>query len=149
MPADGEEEKKVETEWDSMKTWLEHFDATMKASIVLMCKPAADEKKPFQEKYDAREFLEGLRDGIKESWFEQSDVMKAAKALIHNKLGQNYFDAEEITESERQMQLSLKIWLQVSKALCLRFSHSLQDVYNGIGIVLANRDNNAEAIPYL
>lgn len=35
------------------------------------------------------------------------------------------------------------------KALQLRFSHSLQDVYNGIGIVLANRENNAEALPYL
>ena len=75
--------------------------------------------------------------------------MKAVKALIYNRLGQNYFDAEEISESERQMQQALALWLQVSKALQLRFSHSLQDVYNGIGIVLANRENNVEAIPYL
>ena len=47
------------------------------------------------------------------------------------------------------MQQSLALWEQVSKALQLRFSHSLQDVYNGIGIVLANRENNAEALPYL
>ena len=47
------------------------------------------------------------------------------------------------------MQQSLALWQQVSKALQLRFSHSLQDVYNGIGIVLANRENNAEALPYL
>ena len=25
----------------------------------------------------------------------------------------------------------------------------MQDVYNGIGIVLANRENNSEALPYL
>lgn len=31
----------------------------------------------------------------------------------------------------------------------MRFGHSLQDVYNGIGIVLANREDNAEALPYL
>ena len=31
----------------------------------------------------------------------------------------------------------------------LRFSHSLQDVYNGIGIVLSNREDNGEALPYL
>ena len=47
------------------------------------------------------------------------------------------------------MQLSLKLWKQVPKTLQLRFSHSMQDVYNGIGIVLANRENNAEALPYL
>ena len=47
------------------------------------------------------------------------------------------------------MQQSLALWLQVPKALQLRFSHSLQDVYNGIGIVLANRENNAEALPFL
>ena len=47
------------------------------------------------------------------------------------------------------MQRALALWLKVSKAFQLRFSHSLQDVYNGIAIVLANRENNAEAIPYL
>lgn len=47
------------------------------------------------------------------------------------------------------MQQALALWLQVSQALQLRFSHSLQDVYNGIGIVLANRENNSEALPYL
>ena len=76
-------------------------------------------------------------------------MFKVVKALIYNRLGQNYFDSEEISESERQMQAALALWLQVSKALQLRFSHSLQDVYNGIGIVLANRENNAEALPFL
>ena len=47
------------------------------------------------------------------------------------------------------MQEALKLWMQVSKVLQLRFSHSLQDVYNGIAVVLANRENNAEALPYL
>ena len=47
------------------------------------------------------------------------------------------------------MQEALKLWLLVSKPLQLRFSHSIQDVYNGIGIVLANRENCEEAIPYL
>ena len=47
------------------------------------------------------------------------------------------------------MQESLKTWKLLSKVWQLRFSHSLQDVYNGIGIVLANREDNAEALPYL
>ena len=51
--------------------------------------------------------------------------MKAVKALLFNKLGQNFYDAEEISESESQMQKALALWLQVPKALQLRFSHSL------------------------
>jgi len=114
-----------------------------------MGKPAADETKPFQEKYEAREILNELINEIKESWLTQSAVVKTVKALLYNRLGQNFYDAEEISESESQMQKSLALWLQVPKALQLRFSHSIQDVYNGIGIVLANRENNAEALPYL
>ena len=76
-----------------------------------MCKPAATETKPFAEKYEAREILETMLKEIKEEWLEKSDVVKIVKALIYNRLGQNYFDAEEISESERQMQLALKLWI--------------------------------------
>lgn len=114
-----------------------------------MCKAATDITKPFAEKYEARTILETLAHEIQQEWLDKSSVIRAVKALIYNRLGQNYYDAEEISESERQMQKSLELWNQVPKALRLRFSHSLQDVYNGIGIVLANRENNLEALPYL
>ena len=58
--AQDEEEKKIDNNWNAMKDWLNHFDAQMKGSIVLMCKSAADETRPFAEKYEAREILEGL-----------------------------------------------------------------------------------------
>ena len=48
-----------------MKTWLDSFDAEMKGTIVLMCKPAADHTKPFAEKYEAREILESMLGQIK------------------------------------------------------------------------------------
>lgn len=48
-----------------MKRWLDKFDTEMKGSIVLMCKPAADETKPFAEKYEAREILETMLREIK------------------------------------------------------------------------------------
>ena len=83
----------------------------MKSAIVLMCKNAADEAKPFQEKYEAREILQTMASEIKPTWLEQSDLIKVVKALIYNRLGQNYYDAEEISESERKMQESLKTWL--------------------------------------
>ena len=101
----------MDPQWSVMKEWLNHFDAQMKGSIVLMCKSAADETRPFAEKYEAREILETLLSEIQESWLEQSEVFKFVKALIYNRLGQNYFDSEEISESERQMQAALKLWL--------------------------------------
>ena len=48
-----------------MKSWLDAFDAQMKGSIVLMCKVAADETKPFAEKYEAREIMEGMLGELK------------------------------------------------------------------------------------
>lgn len=70
-----------------MKMWLDIFDAQMKGSIILMCKAAADETKPFAEKYEAREIMEGMLSEIKQEWIDKSDVMKAVKALIYNRLG--------------------------------------------------------------
>ena len=66
-PAEGEEEeeKKIDAEWTAMKNWLDNFDAEMKGSIVLMCKAAADQTKPFAEKYEAREILETMLKEIK------------------------------------------------------------------------------------
>jgi len=59
----------------------------MKGAIVLMCKAAEDEKKPFAEKYEAREILETMLAEVKASWLEKSDLIKAVKALIYNRIG--------------------------------------------------------------
>ena len=40
----------------------------------------------------------------KQEWLDQSMLIKCAKALILNKLGSNYYDAEEISQSERHNQ---------------------------------------------
>ena len=52
-----------------------------------MGKAAADETKPFAEKYEAREILTNLAAEIQDAWLGKSVVVKAAKALIHNRLG--------------------------------------------------------------
>ena len=59
----------------------------MKGAIILMCKAAEDEKKPFAEKYEAREILETMITEIKATWLEKSDLVKAVKALIFNRIG--------------------------------------------------------------
>ena len=67
---------------------------------------AADEKKPFEEKYQARALLEAMTKELegKQEWLDQSMLIKCAKALLYNKLGSNYYDAEEISMSERHNQ---------------------------------------------
>lgn len=87
-----EEEKKgaedeISAEWREIKTWLSTFDTQMKGAIVLMCRGAADETRPFQEKYEAREVLETMAKEIKAEWLEQSDVVKIVKALLYNRIG--------------------------------------------------------------
>lgn len=91
VAGEDEEESKVaesvDQDWRDIKTWLTAFDTQLKGAIVCMGQPAADETKPFAEKYEAREILTTLAGEIKESWLEKSAVIKAAKALIHNRLG--------------------------------------------------------------
>ena len=38
---------------------------------------------------------------ITDDMLEKSHVFKAFKALVYNRLGINYYDSEEISESER------------------------------------------------
>ena len=52
-----------------------------------MGQAAADQTKPFQEKYEAREIFNILCGEIQNSWLEKSSVVKTAKALLHNRLG--------------------------------------------------------------
>ena len=91
---------------EEVKKWVARFDKDFKEAVRLMGLPAADEKKPFEEKYQARALLEAMTKDIegKQEWLDQSMLIKCAKATILNKLGTNYYDAEEISQSERHNQ---------------------------------------------
>lgn len=47
------------------------------------------------------------------------------------------------------MQDSAKVWRTVSKGMQINFSNCMQDVYNIIAIVRANREDSKEALIYL
>jgi len=66
-----------------------------------MAMAAQDEKKPFEEKYEARKSLEELLKNDHFMEVKDSSVMKIAQAIIFHKLGSNYYEAEELSESER------------------------------------------------
>ena len=59
-------------EIDEMVEWLVLFDAQFKGASVLQNERAKNEKKPFEEKYRARELFETLLKEIKEEWAEKS-----------------------------------------------------------------------------
>lgn len=47
----------VNAKWQVVKEWLLEFEAEFISSVALMIKTAADERKPFDEKYQARDKL--------------------------------------------------------------------------------------------
>ena len=91
---------------EEVKKFVTRFDKDFKEASRLMGLAAADEKKPFEEKYQARALLEAMTKDLegKQEWLDQSMLIKCAKALLLNKLGSNYYDAEEISMSERHNQ---------------------------------------------
>ena len=58
---------------------------------------------------------------IKDVWLEQSQIVRCAKAMIYCKLGVNYYDAEEVSESARQHEKAKKAISDISKGLTIRF----------------------------
>ena len=57
---------------NEVKAWIIKFDKNMKEAIRLMGLPMADEKKPFEEKYQARELLENMLKDLegKQEWLD-------------------------------------------------------------------------------
>ena len=102
-------------EWKNIKAWVDKFDQRYKQAYITMAKPAADEKHPFAEKYEAREIFESLLKQILDDWLEESVVVKVIKACLLTKLGINYYDAEEISESYRKHEEALKLWKIIPK----------------------------------
>lgn len=118
----------------------------------LMRMAAADEKQPFKEKYDAREKLSKLLVDMEDlgakNW-KDSQVMNAARALINYKLGHNFWDCEENSAGEIQMQESLRLWKTVSPAMQLSFALIIQDCHNMIGVIHGNRMDSSSSLPHL
>ena len=97
-----EKPAQVDAKWQVVKEWLLEFEAEFISSVALMIKPAADERKPFDEKYQARDKLITLLESIKPEWAE-SQMIRCVQALILHRLGTNYYDSEEISMGEKKM----------------------------------------------
>lgn len=72
-----------------------------------MQKPAADETKPYQEKYDAKDIFMKLNVLM---MLESGLAAKIARGLCLYKIGIVLFDTEESSESLKHSKESLAIW---------------------------------------
>ena len=99
-------------------------EAEFIGAIQEMLKPAAEENKPFDEKYKARDTLNELLSDIK-SWWEEAETVRAFKGMVLHRLGTNYYETDEITMGEKTMQESAAVWKSVSKELQLNFANCI------------------------
>lgn len=114
------------------------------------------EEEPFKHKYEAREILLAL---LTQPLIElqphltspntSTHVVLLANALVYYRLGRNYFEAEETTQGERYLKISLRLFNKLKDNLKIRFLNSVQDVLNLLGIIAASRERTTEALPLL
>ena len=78
-----------------------------------------------------------------------SDVMRCALGLVMHKLGLNFYETEEITESLAYLKKSFELMDSIPDSLKLRHLNAVQDLCNHIGIILSDREATDEALGYL
>ena len=66
-----------------------------------------------------------------------------------HKLGINFYDSEEATESLAHLKKSFELMDSLPDQLKLRHLKLVQDLFNHIGIILADRDKCDESFGYL
>lgn len=66
-----------------------------------------------------------------------------------HKLGLNFYETEEITESLVYLKKSFELMDSIPDNLKLRHLNAVQDLYNHIGIILSERESSDEALGYL
>ena len=128
-----------------MDFFYSEFQETLEKVDLLMGKPA-DQKKPYEHKYSARELLQSL---LTHERIQQSDdISRAAEALIEYILGVNHFETEEITESEKHYSRCLHLLLSTPISVQARYLNTFQDVLNALGILRCNRGENDNGLQY-
>jgi hypothetical protein len=87
-----------------------------------MLKPAADEAKPYQEKYDAKDIFMKLNVLM---MLETGLAAKIARALCLYKIGIIFFETEESAESLKHSKDSLAIWQSLPESVQRHHLHTI------------------------
>lgn len=128
-----------------MEFFYSSFQETLEQVDELMGR-SADQTKPYEHKYTARELLQNLLNH--ERIQTQDEPARAAQALIEYILGVNHFETEEITESERHYSKCLNSLLSLPLNYQAKYLNTFQDVLNALGILQCNRGENQKGLEY-
>lgn len=128
-----------------MEFFYSVFQETLEKVDLLMGKPA-EESRPYEHKYTARELLQSLL--IHERIQQKDDLSRSAEALIEYILGVNHFETEEITESEKHYTKCLELLLSLPLPIRAKYVNTFQDVLNALGILRCNRGENDAGMAY-
>ena len=75
--------------------------------------------------------------------------MVCARALVLFMIGENFFISEEFDQSENYFEHALILFDKVDDGLKLRFFNTIQQIYNTIGLLKANKiEEQDQAIKY-
>jgi KIF-1 binding protein C terminal. len=105
----------------------------------------SDESHPYDNKYEARKILEKLLVSLEHSSLEK-DYQNIAKGIVNFFIGMNFYDTEENHMAEKHLSSSLESFSELPRDKICFFFNYLQELYNTLGTLFANRDDFQEGL---
>lgn len=99
----------------------------------------ADESKPYEHKYAAREKLNKILLNVGE--VQDKDTRFVIQMLVNFHLATNYLETEENFQAEKHFQETIKILSHLPPKSMQYYLNYLQECYNALGILLTNRED--------
>ena len=107
------------------------------------------ETNPFDNKYIARKILEDLLKNEIITNFPEVQEVIICTAIIHYKLAVNFLDTEENSFAEKSFKESMKFFSKVDESKIVNYFNYLQEIYNNLGFICLNHDDNIKGIGML
>lgn len=110
---------------------------------------SASEEKPFEYKYESRAVLEKIINDQLISSEPENEFKKAIKIVVNYNLALNHLETEENTEADKYFNKTLELLNTVEEQSNAKFGNVLQDIYNNLGYLALNRDENEKGMSLL
>ena len=126
---------------------LTQFQTSFESALDLFIKQASEEK-PFEYKYESRAILEKIINDQFLCIEPENELKKTIRIVINYNLALNYLETEENTEADKYLNKTLELLSNLDKNN-EKFGNILQDIYNNLGYLSINRDENEKGMSLL
>lgn len=126
---------------------LTQIQISFESALDLFSKQAPEEK-PFDYKYESRAILEKIINDQLICIEPENELKKKIRIVINYNLALNYLETEENTEADKFLNKTLEILNNVEESK-EKFGNILQDIYNNLGYLSINRDENEKGMSLL